>query len=102
GPGWHVGDAGGGGPLAPPADVPVSLAGEVVEFSPDGRRVFVMGGTQGGSRLGDLRTGEWVRVEDGAHGDDAPRAAFSPDGRLLVTVAGDVFGRGAARRWGAG
>ncbi|HKB39649.1 MAG TPA: tetratricopeptide repeat protein, partial [Gemmataceae bacterium] len=101
GPRVQLWDAEAGQPLAPPADVPVSLAGEVVVFSPDGRRAFVMGGTQSGSRIGDLRTGEWVRVGDGAHGDDGPRAAFSPDGRLLLTVAGNVFGQGAARLWDA-
>jgi WD40 repeat protein len=62
-------------------------------FSPDGRR-FCTAGADGAVRICDANTGREL-VPALQHGGAAVRhAAFSPDGRLLVTVAGQ-----SARLW---
>jgi eukaryotic-like serine/threonine-protein kinase len=77
-----------------------------VAFSPDGD-LLVTACEDGTARVWDARTGKAVTDElrlDAGEGLNGPWAAFSPDGRYVVTGAGTAEagrGTGAARVWDA-
>jgi WD40 repeat protein len=54
------------------------------EFSPDGRRLAVVG-AGGETGLLDADSGKWIREPATVHDDTAFSAAFSPDGRSFAT-----------------
>jgi WD40 repeat protein len=68
-----------------------------VSFSPDGR-TLAAGSGFGTLRLWNVRTGELAREIDVA-GSNASRAAFSPDGNLLVSIRSGFEPDYAVRLW---
>jgi WD40 repeat protein/tetratricopeptide (TPR) repeat protein len=95
---------------APVGAKPIGLAGWLnqASFSPDGKRVLTAGARaavaglpRGEAMVWDVETGQPAggRVE---HPFEVIAAAWSPDGRRLVTAAGQALhGRGEARVWDA-
>ena len=66
------------------SEVPVGYAWNL-EWSPDGRSIVAQSG--GSTSAVDVETGAW---EDLTRGLDAP-AAWSPNGRWLLVIKGDLF-----------
>jgi WD40 repeat protein/serine/threonine protein kinase len=66
-------------------------------FSPDGSRVLAVY-SDGTARVWDVATGRPVSPPL-AHKGSVNHAAFSPDGRCLITASGEMGQPGAARVW---